>query len=344
MNFTAEAQSTQSFLCVLCVSAVIFLSWGCGVPGEPLPPLLDIPQAAELQAVYRAGRSLVSWTQPALTTEGTAIRPDRLGPAEVYRAVVDGLRPDVSVAEFESAAKRVASLPAGARDFNEALTDFGNTAAYAVRLTNHRGESAGWSNIVAVAVLPAPAAPARLAIQPTELGVVLEWPAASDADAYHVYRGEGDGALAFLARTGEPRFSDTNAQFDGQYRYMVRAVNDEGPFRVESADSPTMAVRTDDVFAPPPPTNIVAVQTGTPPVVELSWDPNPAADLAGYNLYRTENDGAPRRLSSELLISPTFRDDTVRAGVTYTYTATAMDRKGNESARSETATIRVELQ
>ena len=76
-----------------------------------------------------------------------------------------------------------------------------------------------------------------------------------------------------------------------------------------------------------------------PPAVQLSWKPNLEPDLAGYNLFRSENGGPPRQLNKDLLVSPTFQDATTRPGTTYSYAVSAVDRKGNESARSRTVLV-----
>jgi fibronectin type 3 domain-containing protein len=71
--------------------------------------------------------------------------------------------------------------------------------------------------------------------------------------------------------------------------------------------------------------------------VDLIWAPATDADLAGYNLYRREGDSAPAKLNSELVRSPSYRDNAVASGKTYYYSASAVDVRGNESARSEEA-------
>jgi len=90
------------------------------------------------------------------------------------------------------------------------------------------------------------------------------------------------------------------------------------------------------ISTPAPPRDLVAVAqaaTGTgPATIELSWAISTEADLAGYNVYRTEVGLArPQRLNQELLLTPTFRDISVAVGALYTYTVTAVDRAGNES-------------
>jgi len=69
--------------------------------------------------------------------------------------------------------------------------------------------------------------------------------------------------------------------------------------------------------------------------VDVTWVPNTENDLAGYNVYRHEQNEAAARINGELVKTPAFRDSNVAAGHTYFYSVTAVDLRGNESARSQ---------
>jgi fibronectin type 3 domain-containing protein len=76
--------------------------------------------------------------------------------------------------------------------------------------------------------------------------------------------------------------------------------------------------------------------------VELSWSINVEPDLAGYRVYRAEQEGVRGALlTPELLPSPAYRDNSVQSGHRYWYTVTAVDRSGNESAPSLAVEIEV---
>jgi fibronectin type 3 domain-containing protein len=98
-----------------------------------------------------------------------------------------------------------------------------------------------------------------------------------------------------------------------------------------------------DVFPPAVPTGLQAVYSGPGQEVfiDLIWAPVADADLAGYNVYRREDGGVPVKVNSELVKTPAYRDSAVAAGKTYFYSVTAVDRQGNESARSEETSERV---
>lgn len=333
-------------LCSLCLCG--FLTAGCGVQGAPQPPLLAIPQPAEIHGVQRGGHVYLDWAMPRLTSEGQAIQPQKLGEAQVYRAILPGLQAQITRQEFEAKAQKVASVPVEelrkpAVEYSEALPagQAGNTAAYAVMLKNQRGASAGYSNIITIPILAAPAAPPALHVQSAEQAIVLDWPAVAGADAYHVYRCQDNGALEFKAQTPaqpNPGYDDPDFKFGNEYRYVVRAVTVRGAFAAESADSPPVTVKPVDTFPPKAPAGLVAVP-GTAGV-ELSWEPGAEADLAGYNIYRSDNGAAPRKLNKELLVSSAYRDGGARPGVTYSYSVSAVDQAGNESAHSEPVTIK----
>jgi fibronectin type 3 domain-containing protein len=69
--------------------------------------------------------------------------------------------------------------------------------------------------------------------------------------------------------------------------------------------------------------------------VFLTWHENKERDLDGYYVYRSVKSGTGyERLTDTVLRRTTFSDETVKQGVTYFYSITAVDRTGNESDRS----------
>jgi len=87
-----------------------------------------------------------------------------------------------------------------------------------------------------------------------------------------------------------------------------------------------------DVFPPSVPAGLQAAYSGEgqKPFIDLIWAPVTNADLAGYNVYRSETNGAAVKLNSGLLKSPSYRDSAVASGKTYTYAVSAVDVRGNE--------------
>lgn len=305
---------------------------GCGAVGQPLPPLLDIPQPSTgLAAVERGERILLSWPPPSLSTEGVAVRPQRLGPIKLYRLVQAGFE-TATPKGFRAAAVEVAKIEVGKVEYIDRIDPawYGHTVVYALEMPNRRGESAGLSNLAVVAVLATPPGP-EIKARVTELAVVLEWKTQPGA-AYRVYR---DGQLRATVTPKEVagEYRDSEFEFGREYHYLLRGIAQSGGFSAESEDSNIQVVKPLDVFPPRPPEGVRAVAlegAAFQGVVDLSWSPNTEADLAGYNVYRRGT-----KLNSELLLSPTFRDLSPGAGPRYT--VTAVDRRGNESAPSQEA-------
>ena len=206
----------------------------------------------------------------------------------------------------------------------------------------------------------------------TEQGIDLKWPAPthtssgeplSEIREYHVYRGELDPAtvstaasdplqakwkspLLQLGATTTTDYRDSGFDYGKTYAYLVRSAIGSPAGALESSDSPLTVVTPKDTFPPAAPQGIVAaVQPGTTPgsvAVELSWSINVEPDLAGYRIYRSQQEGTRGALlTPELLPSPAHRDNSVQSGQRYWYTVTAVDRSGNESAPSLAVAVEV---
>ncbi len=69
--------------------------------------------------------------------------------------------------------------------------------------------------------------------------------------------------------------------------------------------------------------------------IDLSWEPDSESDIAGYIVYRRDGGGAWERISpAEPVVGPAFHDVHIQAGHAYSYTVSAIDQGGHESARS----------
>lgn len=145
--------------------------------------------------------------------------------------------------------------------------------------------------------------------------------------------------LAKIGESDSAMFRDTQTEFGKTYVYSVRSVVDYTGAEVESADSNLAVVTPRDTFPPAAPQGLVVVlvpaQGDTPAHLELSWTAGPEPDIAGYNVYRSEQVGIlGTRANTELLLAPAFRDMNVMMGHDYFYSVTAVDRSGNEGPSS----------
>ncbi|MGO9084095.1 MAG: fibronectin type III domain-containing protein [Candidatus Sulfotelmatobacter sp.] len=124
---------------------------------------------------------------------------------------------------------------------------------------------------------------------------------------------------------------------------LVIAQTGKPAFEVEGDDTLEVRVFADDVFPPAVPSGLQTVFSGPgqQPFIDLIWAPVTDVDLDGYNVYRHEEGGAPVKVNPELTKTPAYRDANVISGKTYFYAVSAVDVRGNESARSEEASERV---
>jgi hypothetical protein len=144
------------------------------------------------------------------------------------------------------------------------------------------------------------------------------------------------------ASTG--KFLDQSIEWEKTYYYratVVTVVTEAGqlPAQVEGDDTPEVKVLAHDIFPPTVPSGVQAVFSGPgqQAFIDLIWAPVTDADLAGYNVYRHEPGSAPEKLNSDLVKAPAYRDMSVIKGRSYIYSVSAVDVRGNESARSEEA-------
>ncbi len=260
-------------------------------------------------------------------------------------------------------ARYVDAVPAGSPATGE--------ASYAVEVLNDRRRSAGLSNRVRVSLAPTLPPVPDFSAQVTAAGVLLSWqcPATANEDTakldyrLRIYRrqekvqsdsqaGEVDLRACWSAREASQdekhsasQFLDTAFEWEKTYSYratVVTVVFQPGQLevQVEGDDTPSVSVLTHDVFPPAVPSGLQAVFSGVgqQPFIDLVWTPDSDADLAGYNVYRHTEGGAPVMVNSELVRAPAYRDTGVRPGAKYFYAVASVDVRGNESARSEEAT------
>jgi len=348
----------------------ITLLGGCGQTGAPLAPSLKLPTPVTDLAVARIGdRVNLKWTMPRRTTDKLPLKGPQ--PVQICRRVGEGPCQVVGTASFppEKAASYDDALPA------DLAVGAPRSLAYAINVLSPRGRSAGASNIAftAAGAAPPPFLDARAEI--TANGVLLQWqPAALPETDRKIliertllsapratesgrvgpgdkpkspFGGSAPGLdkvrtliVALPPGADSGKALDADAAFDQRYSYRIsrvatatllgRSVDVEGPASAE------IVVDTKDVFPPAAPTGLAAVASPQDGAIDLSWSPNTEADLAGYAVYRSEADSAPKRISApdRLLDSPSFRDATAQPGREYRYSVVAIDRDGNQSPRS----------
>jgi hypothetical protein len=229
---------------------------------------------------------------------------------------------------------------------------------YAIEVLNSGGRGAGLSNQLRVPLVRTLPPPQSFVARVTSAGVVLTWtsevPPAESANTMHyvyrVYRRPEGGTGQILAGelpAGSEHtltFTDANIEWERTYEYHAVTVTvivqeNKPEVQVEGDDTPEVKVFADDVFPPALPSGLQAVASGPgqKTFVDLVWAPVSDVDLDGYNVYRHEVGTAAVKVNAALVKTPSYRDESVSSGRNYLYSVTAVDVRGNESARSEEA-------
>jgi hypothetical protein len=344
----------------------LLLAAGCGEPGAPQPPSLNLPVPVRDLTATRTGNTVhLSWKSTDRTTDHTPIagtvrthicRTEGTGPCEL---VTDLPLPLGKPSQFDD------TLP------TDVLQGQPQLLTYYVELLNHGRKSAGRSN-------PAYSASGQAAPDLTSLtaavrpeGVELHWapidwsavpgsvhtvriirldqtpPAPRPATASKVSLQSHEAPLQTLEVEDSPnhRAIDRTAQFGQDYRYQALCVEkmtlDGHAIEVVGTISQPVSLLTRDTFPPAVPQQLAAVADPSSQSIDLSWSPDSEPDLAGYIVYRRDTAGAQpaERISGATpLVAPAYHDAHTRPGTAYAYSVSAIDQDGNESARSAEAT------
>jgi hypothetical protein len=349
---------------VVFATLAAMLVTGCGMPGAPLAPSLNLPdRVGNLAAVRNGDQVALTWKMPVRNTDKVLLK----GPIATHIC-----RNQVNAASC-TIVHTLQLAPGSDAAFTDALpTSFASGSPHAVNyfveLVNRKGRSAGLSNGVEILAGQAPPAITGLTAEVGKQGVVLQWapaPPGSQPTAIRLVRTlltppakePSKGPISappepqtqtFLVDTSVPATHalDSTIRFGAAYEYRAQRVariseNGQmlelaGPL---SAPCPVDAV---DVFPPAVPQGLAAVaalgENGNPPAIDLSWQPVTDPDLAGYIVYRREGESDWQRISpAQPVIGPGFRDSAVQIGNTYLYAVSAIGQNSRESARSAPA-------
>ncbi|MBS1802256.1 MAG: fibronectin type III domain-containing protein [Acidobacteria bacterium] len=338
-----------------------FLLAGCGTPGAPQPPSLNLPDAVGDLAAIRAGNQVtLTWTMPKRNTDRTVINGDvpvRICRRESDAGVCDPTGPEQMAAPGASGSF-TDTLPT-------ALTSGSPRAiSYFVELRNRKGRSAGLSNAATVLAGAAPGPIEGLKVEIRKQGAVLSWSSNGENTAVRLERKvltpapkTEHGPLApvpelqkqnFLVETTDDQGHaiDKTVRFGESYEYRAQRVArvevNGKKLELDGAFSGAVQVEVKDVFPPAIPAGLVAVastgENGATHSIDLSWQPDADPDVAGYIVYRREEGSEWKRVSAGTpAVEPAFRDSEVLAGHTYQYAVSAVDKGGHESTKSAEA-------
>lgn len=366
---------------LLALTCCILFTASCGAPGEPTPPSPPVPLAVSDLTGHQAGDGVqLVFTLPTKTVAGDRLtsppavevvrglpKPDGSPDAKSFRVVYT--LPGSLVQNYVAQGQVKFTDPVAPAEIQARA---GGVVLYVVRTRASRKRASANSNVVSLRLFPVPERIASLTARVTEGAIELSWAAPSrlsDGEAlaafsgYRIYRGEIDPAsaeaaskdlsqakwkapLALVSPSEEPGYRDTFFDFGKTYVYIVRSVVLVDGNPLESSDSEPAVVTPKDIFPPTAPQNVAGVVLpGAAPdsvVVDLSWSINVETDLAGYHVYRSEQQGTKGTLvTPDLLPAPAYRDTSVEPGHRYWYSVTAVDHAGNESEPSAVVAVDV---
>jgi len=377
-SHTAQAStpSASIFNFLVSIFALAVFVAGCAAPGEPIERKARAPTpVADLAATQRGNEVALTFTLPK---ESVDRRPLKQSPTiEIYRGFTPAPVGAGAAPSAPANPTLLVTIPSAMVDqyddrghirFVDSLKpeDFtqhpGAQALYIVRTRTSPKKTSADSNVSALRIEPAADAITDLQALVTHQGVVLTWTpprttvigVAPPIIGYRIYRQEAVRASPptqsvqvlksnnTSVRIGEcvaPPFRDTQIEFGNTYVYTVRSVAQYPDLQIESLDSTFIDVTPQNTFPPDAPQGLlVPAHDSAPAYFDLSWSISPDNDIAGYNIYRTEQEGARGdKLNPQLLLTPSFRDMNVVSGHRYFYTVTAVDRAGNESPASAAA-------
>jgi hypothetical protein len=359
------ARKTLRVAQVLTSGIISILIAGCGQTGTPLAPSLWLPTpVADLTVSRVADHVTLKWTTPRRTTDKLLLK----GPQSVRVCRREGHGPCLTVGNVSFPPDKTANyddvLP------SDLIAGPPKVLEYSVEVLNPHGHSAGASNIAYAAAGSSPPPFVRPRGEASANGVILEWQPAPLTGSKHKIEiqrtllstptasspeSKPKSALGVSTSTlvkertlvvrlppedDTGRALDPDAALDQRYCYrisrVVTVVVAGESLDIEGPLSPEILVDTKDIFPPAAPTGLAAVGAPDEGAIDLSWSPNTENDLAGYAVYRSEASGEAMRISppAKPLEIPAFRDLTAKPGRDYSYSVTAIDRDGNQSARS----------
>ena len=276
---------------------------GCGTPGAPQPPSLQLARPVDdLTASRKGNRVELDWTLQRKNTDRTLVR--HLPAIHICRHEGTGLMSTCTlVAEVPSPKlapqlklKAKEEVPAIRMHYVDSLppqlgqekpADF---VTYAVEEVNSHGRSAGLSNQVQIPVAPTIPAPDDLSAQVSGEGVRVSWsgptPPAAPAGLSYRYRimRKPVGAPAYIvladvdpAATGS--YLDKTFEWEQKYEYRITTVTQVDSHSIHTAvegdDSKPAEVFTRDIYPPVQPAGLQAVfsSVGQKPFIDLTWAP-----------------------------------------------------------------------
>lgn len=347
--------SSITFFVILFTS---FLFISCGKRGEPVPPSLVVPAKIEdFQLDVDPGRQHLAWSIPTVNADNSKpvdlvsfiIRLKKL-PVDHDSCLYcdEGFYDYLTVSSIKPS---VGFVKRGTFYLPLPEVPFGYVYVFSVFSINSRGWSSEVSNKLAILSLPKVLPPSNLTCHPSASVVDLVWQAPllpvyfNGEIRYRIYRRDlNDLNQTWKLITPEPvenpEYVDVGLVDWSAYAYVVTAVIAEQGSFYESDFSLLAKVTPGDYTPPDKLENFSAFYfQGS---IQLVWDPSPAADLAGYRVYRREPvSGLDQVLAVLPFSTHEFYDTHILFGRTYHYRVTAFDHSDRKNESQSTREVSV---
>lgn len=327
-----------SFLILL----LIFLGTNCGKKGPPLPPILIAPEKVNDLSAHQVGKEIhLTFTLPSKNTNGSS--PADINKIIVYRKVEDKQQAILQIdkEDFKNFLIENYFLIID-KDIPEQFLNGNKNIKYFVKLYSKKNKSSEASNMISVKLNPPLEAIKNVKFLIKENIIEITWDYKKENKNkiyFNIYKGTEKDFKPIKPLNSklleEASYEDREVKEGNPYFYIIRAVKKE--INQESEDSPVVSAEYVDTYAPPSPSEIVAVPSANK--IILNWQPVDCSDLDGYKIYRKSSKEATFILLTHNPIKDTYyEDNTIKPNEEYEYYITAVDKakKTNESPPSKT--------
>lgn len=339
------------------VSAILLITLltGCGKKTPLVPPQKLVPVSiSDLHYTLDEYGVTLKWSYPTKMENGDVLQA--IESFEIYRAAI----PEEEFCrgcpvQFEEpveigGGRLPASGDGRAAAYTEGNLQNGYRYLYKVRSRAGWWYSSGDSNVVSFVRGVPPKAPQGLQVEAGDRSLVLSWDPVKEnikekplahSVLYQVYRRSGKEDFAARGKpVQEPGFIDAGLINAEPYSYKVLALIAYDDTLQAGAASQEVSGVPRDLSPPPQPQHLVVVAISAG--VKLAWQAVAGDDLAGYRIYRRDEDTVQALLIAE--VGPAqnqYIDQTSVDGRKLFYTVTSFDtaQPVNESLPSEEEVI-----
>ena len=331
----------MSYRSIAAVTVLLLISFlpGCGRKTPLVPPQKLVPVAiSDLRYTLDEEGVALKWSYPTKMENGDDLQ--MVESFELMRALIP-------VADFCTGCPVQYEEPVeieGGR-----LSESGDTRTASYKETNLqsgyrylykvRSRSGWWyasrdSNVVSFTWSVPPKAPEGVQVEPGDRTITLTWepvrenieenPLAQDP-VYQVYRKNDNSDFVALGKpVQEAKFMDVELEKNKVYFYRVRAINTSARSLQAGSASMVVSGAPRDLTAPGQPQHIEAIEI--PAGIKLVWQAVGGEDLAGYRIYRREEQsGNPELLAEVGPDQNQYIDQSVSSGRKWFYTVTSFD-------------------